>query len=220
MPYREYQPRIAPPWLLGKNGRAWLTAVGDVKDSLSDRLKRAVTARFPTLAPTDALAKIGEERGIRRAVGESDESYAARVADALSLWAWAGTPTAMFRALWDAGFTEARIELVNGGDLVFDEEGIVTRAEMPAGNWLTRATRFWSDFVVLFTDTSQFNGETAKLATLRSIIAQWKPAFATCKGIVVIVAGRCYDWPATTWTAWGASSTWSGNTVNLYEAVE
>jgi hypothetical protein len=158
--FKDYMPQYLPPWLHGPNGLAWARAIGDVKDGMTATLKERVAARFPVrpgtslppIAPTGALEALGREQQMPRALGESDAEYAARLADAFDIWAYAGTAYGLLRALRAAGFGAARICISKGKRYSLDADGGLVVEAMPAGSWCTEPEPqpFWSRFVVLF----------------------------------------------------------------------
>jgi hypothetical protein len=161
--YRDYQASLAPPWLAGTIGKAWLSESGQLKDDELARLKEAVKARMPLSATVDALPYIGEERaGLERKTGESDAAYGARLVLAWSAWLEAGSVIGLLDALAAIGYTST-----NGNPAVVQESGLgFTRtaggalvtvslsADLRRGTvpywWTTSATTFWSRFAVVF----------------------------------------------------------------------
>jgi hypothetical protein len=91
MTYREWQRRLAPPWLQEGAGGRFLEGLGEVKDGLAERVRQAVLARMIQRAPEDALSLIGEERSLPRFPGELTEAYRARLLAAWEFWRRAGT---------------------------------------------------------------------------------------------------------------------------------
>jgi hypothetical protein len=106
--YRAWRMSLVPTTHQRPTGQAFQGALGDVEDALIDRAKQAVKARFPLLAPPDALTALGVERQLPQGPGESTAAYAARLQGAWLLWPWAGTPYGLLRAFWDAGYHERR----------------------------------------------------------------------------------------------------------------
>lgn len=74
--------RLSPPWLLRPTGAATMRAIAQQLDALADRVTLGVKARFPSLAPEDALSQIGKDRRIQRGPAEPADSYAKR----LQIW--------------------------------------------------------------------------------------------------------------------------------------
>lgn len=102
MNFAEWILEIAPPWLLGDNGKTFLRSIGTFTDVHLDGLRQAVRARFVRLAPVDALSKVGWERLLERAPSESDNAYRTRLASAWDLHQLDGTVAGikeMFRPL-------------------------------------------------------------------------------------------------------------------------
>src|SRR6267142_201537 len=113
--YRQYRQSLVPTTMQRPVGQAFQGEIGDVEDAAMDRAKQSVKARFPLLAPPDALTAIGRERMIPQAPGESNASYAARLQDAWNTWPWAGTPFGVLRALYSSGYRNVVLAQVRGG---------------------------------------------------------------------------------------------------------
>jgi hypothetical protein len=149
MGYRDYQVQIAPPWLRGPVGSAWLRASGDGQDELADRARAAVKARLPGHGPTVAMQIIGEERGVERLPGDTDEAYATRVRGVWSQRRWAGTPYGVLLALADIGYPTAHLMIHRGRDYSLSGGALATHL-MVSGRWVMDAREaFWSQFEVL-----------------------------------------------------------------------
>jgi hypothetical protein len=86
MTYSDWLPRLAPPWLCGPNGAAYLEAIGQQWDAIATRTREAIKARLPRDATGEKLDEIGKDRSMPRGPSESDASYAARLADAWTAW--------------------------------------------------------------------------------------------------------------------------------------
>lgn len=116
--YRDYVERLpTPPWLLGKWGRRWLYMTGLVFDALVEATRQAVKARFPTVAPDDAIPLIGKDRVLEPGLGEDLDTLRARIIGAWEAWSWAGT-----------------------------EKGLIDqlKAWLPSADWALVANREWS----------------------------------------------------------------------------
>jgi hypothetical protein len=150
--YKDFLEAIAPSWLLNPRGRRWVRALGDGPDSQLTRVKEAVLARMPLLAPEDALAALGNERVIPRGGSETAANYAARIAAAWDTWPWAGTPYGMLRAFWAGGYTNVKLEIAHGKQFSLDANGALVTTALPGGSWeFDPLGTFWSKFLVLFT---------------------------------------------------------------------
>lgn len=151
MKFRDYLPNSAAPWLQGPKGTAWNRAVGDVCDSVEDRVRAAVLARCPSRAMADAVLLAAAERGIERGAAESISSLAARVVKAWETWGWAGTPYGILSELRRVGYSTPRIMSVRGKAHSLDSAGELVEVDLPPGSWAIDATQdFWSKFQVLF----------------------------------------------------------------------
>jgi hypothetical protein len=220
MDFRDYQPQIAPAFIQDTNGIAFTRAEGDVKDALADRCQHAVKARFPNLAPDDALDTLGVERGLPRIPGEARSEYSERLRDAWNSWALGGTPLGLLQALAEAGYT-TRLVIPGGLDYSLASGALVV-TPLAAGSWLIDSDPpLWSRFQVLFTDSSEFSDPlpasgSSTVEALRAIVRRWQPAHATCAGLIVPTAGRLWGYPyGRTWGTQGG--TWSGNTATTWE---
>lgn len=84
--------QVAPPFLQGPNGSAFLTAaLGQQLDQLRFRSAAAIANRFPLLADQTALYYLGLDRLLTQAVGESSATFAGRLSNYLNTWQIAGT---------------------------------------------------------------------------------------------------------------------------------
>lgn len=224
MRYRDAIPRLlAPGWLQTPKNAAWLRASGDLKDSLVERCKAAVKARFPLVAPRDALDVAGAERQLERGPAESNASFAERVAGAWNIWRWGGTARGLLQALSDSGYTTTVLAIVNGKAFTLVAGELVT-TPLPAGTWACDATPlFWNKFVLVLPANPWGEDPAAddpRVELLRRLVRRWKSAHSTCADIVVINSGRLWDWPivmgdGTTPRTWAAQDTagwlWQGN---------
>jgi len=102
---------LAPPWLLDDGGRAVLSTIGTQLDRERDLASQGVMARFPEVAPPDALPQIGVDRGLPRAPYDTDASYGTYLRGAWETWGGdpvlaggAGKPAGVIHALKRAGF--------------------------------------------------------------------------------------------------------------------
>src|SRR5207245_5578740 len=84
--YPDYQIQKSPPWLQGPNGATWSFVSGITKEAYLEAAKRAVKARFPQFAPSDALDKVGENFQIDRAFAGSDSVFVAQLMNAWATW--------------------------------------------------------------------------------------------------------------------------------------
>lgn len=203
--YREFELDCAPPWLLDENGEDWLTASGDAKDALVERAKAGVKARFPLLAPPDALTAIGNERGLPRGPTDTDSSYAQRLVGAWDTWKWAGTPTGVLNALWDAGYTNVvlvtprRTHTLNGSRQLVTTTLATLRVFPPgAGFWNTFLVWFPSPFIAAWSGGAPASS-SAEADSVRRLVNRWKPAHAIVVGYVATITGHFWGEPGVKW---------------------
>lgn len=178
---------LAPPWLLDPGGRALLSTIGTQMDRGRDRIRQGVRARFPEVAPSDALPVIAAERLLPRAPGETDASWAAYLRKAWEVWGGdptlgggAGTPAGVLTAVARAGFpvTYASsltgdvgataivswngrwVQMGTGGTPVFGQ--LDDCVERPGGGqpgWYDGQESFWSKFwLLLFAPDGMIDG--------------------------------------------------------------
>lgn len=219
MSYRLWRQSLVPTTHQRPAGQAFQGALGDVEDSLIDRAKQAVKARFPLLAPPDALTAIGVERQMPQGPGESTAAYAARLVDAWTAWQWAGTPYGMLRAFYATGYTNVVLAQVLGGNqYTLDANGALVISS--GGSWTPTyvGDPFWSRFDLIFPTplpASWIAGGVPDAASseanfVRSLLRLWKPGHARVGRILIQTSGKLWGYPAS--QVWGAG-TWGGSNV-------
>lgn len=118
MSYSSWLPSIMPTPLQGPNATEFFEEHGEAIDDVASDARAAVKARFPEEAPADALGKIGADRSLEAAAGETDASYAARLKGAWDAWPLAGKALGILNQLWDAGYT-----FTNGKPILVQQNG-------------------------------------------------------------------------------------------------
>jgi hypothetical protein len=213
--YADDQVRVSPPWLQGPNGAAWASALGDLKDSIVTQTVEAVKARFPNESASDALPRIGNERGLPRGVGEPEAQYRARLVAAWEQWAWAGTPYGMLRAFQLAGFPTVLLQTQSGRMQYFDVSSALVTNVISGAHLGGTPTEQWSDFAVLIPQPwpSWWGGSapvdgSADCKTAQALIKQWKPGHTRCVKLIVI-NGPVWGYGGLLWGAftWGSGTT-------------
>lgn len=186
--------------------------VGLPLDMLMQATVDAAQSRFPTECPPDALPYHGRDRGIRRGPLENDASYVARLLLWVASWRGAGVGRAMLDQI--AGYLtphQPRIRVWTQRGMLYTREadGTFTITRVAAFDWDSNAAlwaRFWviidsvggapwsrdgtwGDGVEVWgTPADGTWGSTATISqvqTIRSIIAEWKPAASVCQNIIV-----------------------------------
>jgi hypothetical protein len=198
--WKDYQTDIAPPWLQAGSGWAWLRALGDMKDELELRVKDATKARFPLLAPVDALAVLADERGLPQGGYESVAEWSARLQAAWASWATAGTLEAVVAELARTGIGSRFAIITPTRWWLYDMVGVtVTVVSSSLGMW---------NSAVLVHEAISLSPD--KLLKLASIWRQWAPAHERLESISYgssriwgpsgLLGGTTWSWGAGTWT--------------------
>jgi len=222
--YQDYHKTLSPTALLNPNGAAFEAAQGSLKDALLERCLQAVKAKYPNIAPADALSIIGADRQMHRGGSETDAAYAARLLNAWNVWPWAGTAYGLLQAFWSTGYKNVVLAQVRGGkQFTLDSNGLLVASSTTPPSWTPTyvGDPFWSRFDVVFPApllASWVSGGVPASSSneanlIRALIAAWKPAHATCNRIVIVTGGKVWGYPAT--QLWGAATgNWgSGTTV-------
>lgn len=216
--FRNIIVNLVPGWLRREWGAKFLYTTGVVLDGVMQWADEGVSARFPALAPDDALPAIASDRGVILGFDEPRASKEVRLRRAIDDAKTAGTPYAMLEQL-AAYFTghSIRIGIVTnrGTWHVRDENGDVTMTRL-AGNWdwdgsPARWARFW---VILWPlddlieagpniggawtigQAGATIGTTASpsmVSTVREIVRAWKPAGRRCSEIIVALDPDSFD---------------------------
>src|SRR5260370_27218568 len=140
--YRQYRQSLVPTTHQRPQGQAWQGLMGDVEDTLVDRAKQAVKARFPLLAPPDALTALGVERQLPQGPSETTAAYGARVQNAWNTWPWAGTAYGLLSALQVLGYTNVYLETCRAQQYTLPAGSTtLTIASLAAGQWFIDSNR-------------------------------------------------------------------------------
>jgi hypothetical protein len=225
LPFKDYLPAIAPPWLARGNGELFFQQVGTVFDSVRDRAVDATRARFPGFGAGASLDEIGRDRQLPRGDAEADEDYAARLLDAWAIWGGDNTPLtgegggagahlSLLRALALLGLPDGTdgmtIVQQNGrtAQLVSDAlsldvaENCINRQNLtgsitvrPGWTFEGRDT-FYSEFGLVFpVDVPTLTAGSQLAASLNATVRKWKPSKALFVGTWVIESGLTLGWP-------------------------
>lgn len=108
--YREFEPALAPPWLQGERGSAFMRALGKARDTTAETTRQAIMAWMVERAPDDALAWLSRNRGMARYPGETIEAWRNRILLAWDFWRLGGTLPGIKRWLEAAGYDASVIE--------------------------------------------------------------------------------------------------------------
>lgn len=218
-----------PTALRSAYGQAYARALGIVKDWFAAQTRAAVQQRFPQYAALDGQAAIGNERSIDQGNDiqlvspETYAAYGARLRDAWNLWRLGGSAWGMLKAFAAQGYFP---QLLCANGLIYSVDGSLNLT-ITQGGTLSFQIPFWNTFMVWFLSTPSSWSSIASPPTTSSvpniyelrklrdtIINRWKPAWAICIGIAVLVSGTPGIWgaPGSTWGGGGA--TW--DSANIY----
>jgi len=202
-------------------------SIGEMADEASAWLRLALRTRFPSVAPSDALAEIAYNQNLEPPVGAmgGDDAVRAYLADPWSKWEKAGTRQRMLDELALLGYPNC--EIVTWRDLV-------DRGQPP-----TVFGGFESFFYVIIKkpnpwtvpgkwgDGAKWGGGSkwgstatwAEIQAIRRVIQKWKPAATSCRFIEAWLVVSLFGLP-TRWTRWPVNEWWertpSGAYPNFY----
>lgn len=214
MPLRDSFDHISPPWHLGPVAKKLRSAIMYALDGQVVIATEGVKARMPELAPEDALPIIGRDRRIVRGFLEGSASYRARLIRWLDDWRKAGSPYAIMgqvRGYTVPSTPRTRIVQTNGtvaNWYTIETDGSTEWHRANVTNWDWDGGTDWSRFwVIIYSvsgpwvpegdwggagevwgDTSGTWGTSAMIEEVQStqrIVADWKPATATCTNIII-----------------------------------
>lgn len=224
--FQDYERSLSPTALLNPVGAAFVAAFASCKDAVLERCLQSVKAKYPGVAPADALAAIGADRQMPRGGSESDAAYAARLLDAWNIWPWAGTPFGLLHAFFSTGYTNVVLAQPVGGKLFsLNGSGALVTSTATPPSWTPTYTTdpFWSRFDVVFPSplpASWISGgvpssSSSEANFIRALIQAWKPAHATCNRIVIVTSGKIWGYPVT--QVWGAGTgSWGSSTTTVW----
>lgn len=242
MPYESHMRLMAPPLPPGPRPAhywpAWFAANGRRMDQVTNRVRDASLAHLPLPgAPGDALDAIGEDRGLRRAIGETDPDYSAYLREAWLAWGGddraligqgggGGSPFGMLLQLQRAGFPTGedgativtqigRFYQLVGDALAVGDLGVcINRQNLigdidPRPGWMFDGRdNFYSVFGLLFPSDVEIDG-----ARLNEVVERWKCSKDVYNGCWILRSGRLWGWPVG--RTWGDGWTWGDSTADF-----
>lgn len=202
-------------------GYKYIYAFAVLADLIVQFALEGVRAKFPSLAPPDALALIARDRRVVRGFAETDDTLVARLIRWLIDWRQAGGAYAILRqvkAYWTGYDGPMRIVSANGTWWTLNaDDSVEKHVTLPTKNWNWDGhdelyARFW---VILYasamgitrdgtwgdgelwgaTDGSTW-GSTAtpeQVQTVRGIVAARKSGISVCKNIIVSFDDAKFD---------------------------
>ena len=179
MPFLDYLDSTAagaPRWLTKGAGGDWLRAVGVTLDAVVETARQGVKLRFPSFAPPDALAAIGEERLEARAtalVYEDDVAFGERLRTAWSRRKFSGTKTGLVAIFEVFGF---------GPYSVYDLAEWFPSKKWHAWVFLPKASHPWGPGPLVGDGSKVGEGKTVgssmrvgQVRNIREVTASWVP---------------------------------------------
>ena len=231
--FRRAFKKLAPSWLTTGEGELVLYSLGLIMDSFAERMRLSLQAKMPTHAPTDALSRLGRDRKIVRGINEPAAAYSARLLRYLDDHRVRGNPYALMDQLAEYCQADVMIRTVDRRGNWYTRERDGSRSVLlDQGNWdwdgtaVTQWSRFW---VIIYPtsagepwsqqtqwgSTSRTTGTTAttdQIASVKSIVREWKPAGTKCEWIIIAYDDTTFDPtdptvdPSGDWAAWGLAS--------------
>jgi hypothetical protein len=210
MTYREWQRRLAPPWLQEGAGGRFLEGLGEVKDGLAEHVRQAVLARMIQRAPEDALALIGEERFLPRFPGEFVEAYRTRLLAAWEFWRRAGTLPGLVYWLRVMGYELFVVEWYRYDPSIWAEFSLYLWPYRPEFT-----TDRWDDGVGAWDDGTTWDYTIAgvELRRVPELVREVKPAHAKVRSIYYIPG------PRDVWddgAVWDDGGVWNPEPLQIY----
>jgi hypothetical protein len=211
MTYREWQRRLAPPWLQEGAGGRFLEGLGEAKDGLAEHVRQVVLARMIQRAPEDALALIGKERSLPRFPGELTEAYRARLLAAWEFWQRAGTFPGLVYWLRVLGYEPFVVEWYRYDLSIWAEFSLYLwpyRPEFTTDRW-DDGEGAWDD------DTSwDYTLNGVELQRVPALVREVKPAHAKVRSIYYIPGPRDIWDDGAVWDEDG--DVWGPEPIQIY----
>jgi hypothetical protein len=215
--FKAFQVDRLPYWARLGSLPDWFSAEGDAKDVLVAALKDAAKLRCPSLAPPDALDKLGADRMLPRYPAEVDAAYRARLAAAWDAWERAGSAVGVLgelrRYLGPLGLVSWMQILTPLLRYVSNVDGTVTTTQ--GGAFLIDIPNWWTKFSLLIAVPAgpAIPADGSDVANaVAAILKNWIPAHEVCVSISVS-RGEVWGAPGNTWGAapatpgvWGVTS--------------
>jgi hypothetical protein len=211
MSYREWQRRLAPPWLQEGAGGRFLGSLGEAKDDLAEAVRQAVLARMIQRAPEDALSLIGEERRLPRFPGEPVEAHRARLLAAWEFWQKAGTLPGLAIWLRAMGYEAYVTEWYRYDPSIWAEFSLYLWPYRPEFT-----TDRWDDGVGAWDDgtTWDYTIAGAELQRVPELVKEVKPAHAKVRSIYYIPGPRDVWDDGAVWDEDG--DVWGPEPIQIY----
>ena len=212
----EYAKQIWPRWLSRKWGGRFRDSLMLVADSYIEAAIEATLAKSPLRGPEDALTMSGDDRGLPRYPNETTPIYRARLRDPWTPYGLDGTGKGIETQFRAAGLPTA-VVLPNWKFSLDGKNDAATWGRywvfVPPGSGFTATDGYWDDGGT-YDGTIGWGGiePQAQLDTIRAIVTQWEGAHALFLGIIVVISGEVWDYPAS---VWDDGSTWDESPADI-----
>jgi hypothetical protein len=236
MPFRTTRKHLAPRWLTEDEGEAVGYTLDIIKDAFARRIELGLLARFPeqdadgTAAPADALAAMGRDRRVIRGRNEATAGFVRRLKSWLDDRKTAGNPHTLMQRLAEYTGEGPSFRTYDNAGNSYHRAADGSRSLTLGTSWdwdgdAAQWARFW---VIIYPDglwTAEGSwgsgtwgdgdlwGATITaddVATLRALVADWKPAGTTCVYIILALDAASFDptapEPDGTWSDWSAAA--------------
>lgn len=223
--FRSTLSRLLPPWLTARLAEGKVTAFKYLytfvvrADLGIENAYQGLQARMPGQGTPTALPYIGRDRLIRRAIDESDESFAGRLVTWREAWRGAGNPFAIMRevrAYCAPAVPKVRIVNASGTWYTLNPDDTIEIVQTwGAINWVwdekDLPNRFW---LIIYTDDGPWDegpawgddgtewdttaswGSTAtveQVGAVHAIIQDFKSAGDRCENIILAFDPLSFD---------------------------
>ncbi len=239
--------RLLPWWLRTDEGGLVKRTVDRVLGAFTERARQGLLAHGPETCPADALPYFGRDRLIVRGINEPAAAYGARLVRFLDDHRVRGNPFALHDQLRAYLQADVMIRTVDRrGNWFTTAPGGARSVVAAAGNWSwdTTAATQWARFWVIIYPTiagapwsassggapaSWPSGGTIgtsatpdQVASVRSIVRDWKPAGTRCEWIIVAFDPGSFNptapEPDGTWRNYGYDTAGAYHAVRLNTA--
>lgn len=219
--YRYAFKKLAPRWLTELDGELVLWSLMTVVDTLAERARQSVLARFPGHTPPDALGAMSRDRGLIRGFAEPSEVIRLRLLKWLDVWKAAGNARVLMDQIAAYLYPhDVTIRIVTNNGLLWytrDSDGTFSYDFVNPSNWdWDGESTFWSRFWVilypsdiwtlhpnlLWGDTGVWGSSVygwagdwtvAQVQSIRSIVRRFKPAGTRCVNIIIASSASSFD---------------------------
>lgn len=186
--------KLSPPWLATGDAEKFLYVIGLALDVLLEKLNQAMKAHMPGQGTATADPLLAVDRGLVQGLGESHESFSARLSRAFESWSRAGDARVVLEQvlsfLQGPAFPfPAPLAAIVGGVLSrkwnlfyygddFSGESTYIHEATPNWDWDGVTTHWWRSWLVLYS-AALSTGNTGATASVAAAVS----GFVTVTGL-------------------------------------